>query len=178
MDALTDFHPADGIILGVLVISLLIGFGRGLVREVISLAGWVLAILVARWYNEPLAAWLAAWVETPSVRLVMAYGSLFLGTLLACSLIAHALSLMVRAGGLSLSDRLLGGVFGAVRGAVIVLVALMLMAPFVQNDRWFHDALLPKAFLSYESLLRQVQDQFIDAVTSAAPAGTVDGEDN
>jgi len=107
MANLIDLHPADWIILGILVVSLMIGFGRGLVREIISLAGWVLAILVARWFHEPVAVWLSDWVATPSVRMVMAYGSLFLGTLLSCSLIAHAMSLMVRAGGLSLFDRFL-----------------------------------------------------------------------
>jgi len=77
MANLIDLHPADWIILGILVVSLMIGFGRGLVREIISLAGWVLAILVARWFHEPVAVWLSDWVATPSVRMVMAYGSIF-----------------------------------------------------------------------------------------------------
>jgi len=169
MTILIDLHPADWIILGILVVSLMIGFGRGLVREIISLSGWVLAILVARWFHEPVAVWLGDWVATPSVRMVMAYGSLFLGTLLSCSLIAHAMSLMVRAGGLSLFDRFFGGIFGAIRGGVLVLVALILMAPFVKSDRWFIDAVLPKTFLSYESIARDLQGQVLDVVKSAKP---------
>ncbi|MFX5256931.1 CvpA family protein, partial [Acinetobacter baumannii] len=63
-------HPADLVILTVLALSLIFGFMRGFVREALSLAGWVLAIIVARWFNEPMSAWLAQWVSTPSVRLV------------------------------------------------------------------------------------------------------------
>ena len=93
-------------------------------------AGVVLAILIARSFNEPLAAWLAHWVSTPSVRLVLSYGSLFFGTLLTFSLLGTALRHVVHGGGLNLTDRMLGGLFGVLRGALLVLVALMLMALF------------------------------------------------
>lgn len=170
-------HPADWVILGALSLSLIFGFLRGFVREVISLVGWVLAILVARWFNEPLAAWLAQWVGTPSVRLLMSYGALFIGTLLAASLLAQALSLAVRSGGLSLTDRMLGGLFGIVRGALLVLIALMLLAPFVKHDAWFRNAQLPKAFLKYESLARTLQQEALQLVKTDKPAsGPTSGE--
>ena len=89
-------HSADLVILAALALSLIFGFMRGFVREAFSLVGWVLAILIARWFNEPVSAWLAQWVGTPSVRLVMSYGTLFFGTLLACGLLGQALSLAVR----------------------------------------------------------------------------------
>lgn len=157
-------HPADIVILIVLALSLIFGFWRGLVREAIALTGWVLAIYLARSYNEPLAEWLAQWVNTPSVRLVMSYGSLFLGTLVVCSLGGHAISLLLHAGGLSLIDRFLGGIFGVARGFVICLVALMLMAPFIKNDAWFREAYLPRAILKYESVARHLKDQAIAIV--------------
>lgn len=159
-------HPADIVILVVLALSLIFGFSRGLVREAIALTGWVLAIYLARSYNEPMAAWLAQWVSTPSLRLVMAYGSLFLGTLVVCSLGGHALSVMLRAGGLSVVDRFFGGIFGIARGLVICLIALMLMAPFINNDAWFREAQLPRAILKYESLARSLKDQAIAIVRS------------
>ncbi|REH36671.1 membrane protein required for colicin V production [Paraperlucidibaca baekdonensis] len=159
-------HPADIVILVVLALSLIFGFSRGLVREAIALAGWVLAIYLARAYNEPMAAWLAQWVSTPSVRLVMSYGSLFLGTLVVCSLGGHAISMMLRAGGLSLLDRFFGGLFGVLRGVVLCLIALMLMAPFIREDVWFREAQLPRAILKYESLARQLKDKAIATVRS------------
>lgn len=162
-------HPADWVILGALAMSLIFGFSRGFVREVISLVGWVLAIVVARWFNEPVATWLAQWVGTPSVRLLMSYGLLFLGTLLACSLFAQALSLVVRSGGLSLTDRVLGGLFGVVRGALLVLIALMLLAPFVKKDVWFREAQLPKAFLKHETLARTLQQEALQLVKTDKP---------
>ena len=159
-------HPADLVILAALALSLIFGFMRGFVREVVSLAGWVLAILIARSFNEPLAAWLAHWVSTPSIRLVLSYGSLFLGTLLTFSLLGTALRQLVRAGGLSLTDRMLGGVFGVLRGSLLLLIALMLMAPFVKHDAWFRDAMLPKDILQYESLARSLQNHALALVRS------------
>lgn len=162
-------HSADLIILAVLVLSLIFGFMRGLVREAFSLTGWVLAILVARWFNEPVAIWLAEWVETPSVRLLMSYGTLFCGTLLAFSLASHVLSLLINDTALSLPNRILGGVFGVLRGCVLVLIALMLLAPFVKKDSWFTEASLPRIFLQYEPLVRTLQSEALDIVRSEKP---------
>lgn len=169
MNSVSTMHSADLLILMALTLSLIFGFIRGFVREVLALAGWVLAVLVARWFNESLSAWLAPMVGTPSVRLVLAYGSLFFGTLVVCSLLAYALSLAVDASGLSLIDRVFGGLFGVVRGALLVLISLMLLAPFVKNDAWFRDSQLPKAFLKYESLARELQDKATHLVHSAKP---------
>lgn len=164
-------HSADLVILAALSLSLIFGFTRGLVREAFALVGWILAIVIARAFNEPLAAWLSQWVSTPSVRLVCSYGSLFLGTLLTCSLLGSAFRHLVHSGGLSLADRFLGGIFGIVRGALLVLIALMLAAPFVKHDAWFRDAMLPKAFLQYESLARSLQQQAL-ALVRPIPAAS------
>ncbi len=164
-------HPADLVILAALALSLIFGFVRGFVREAFALAGWLLAIVVARSFNEPLAAWLAHWVSTPSMRLVLSYGSLFLATVLTCSLLGTALRQLVHRGGLSLTDRMLGGLFGVLRGALLVLIALMLMAPFVKHDAWFRDAMLPKTILQYESLARSLQKQAM-ALVSPVPSAS------
>lgn len=167
-------HPADLVILAALSLSLILGFMRGFVREAMSLAGWVLAIVVARMFNEPLAAWLAQWVGTPSIRLVLSYGSLFLGVLLSVSLLATALRHVVHGGGLSLADRTLGGAFGVLRGGLLLLIALMLMAPFVKHDAWFREAMLPKTILQYESLARSLQQHAMALVSpvSSAPSAS------
>ena len=100
---------------------------------------------------------------------MLSYSSLFLGTLLTFSLLGTALRQLVRAGGLSLTDRMLGGLFGVLRGALLVLIALMLMAPFVKHDAWFRDAMLPKTILQYESLARSLQKQAM-ALVSPTPS--------
>lgn len=167
---MSALHPADWLIIAVLACSLVIGFSRGLVREVVALTGWIAAIVVARLFNEPLSAYLAQWVGTPSVRLILSYGLLFAGTLFGASLLAHALSLMAHASGLSLIDRMFGGVFGVVRGLLFVLIALMLMAPFVKHDGWFHDARLPRVILTYEPLVRRLQQDVLQLVAPRSPA--------
>lgn len=157
-------HAADLVILAVLGFSLVVGFVRGFVREGIALMGWVLAIYLARTYNEQMAAWLAQWVSTPSIRMLMSYAALFLGTLAVATLGAYAFDLAVRHTGLGLLNRFVGGVFGVLRGLVISLVALMLLAPFVKHDAWFIEAELPQFLLQYESVVRDIKDQALSSM--------------
>lgn len=157
-------HPADMMILAALSLSLIFGFMRGLIRESFALAGWVAAIIVAREFNEPLAAEMAAMVSAPSLRLIFSWGLLFLVTLLSFNLLGQGLRVAARVGGLSLFDRMLGGMFGVMRGGLFVLVALMLMAPYVKHDRWFREAQLPRAFLAYESLARSLEREAVQLI--------------
>ncbi len=156
-----DLHPADALLLAVVLISLSVGFWRGMTREFISLLGWVLAFLVARACHDPLSQHLAQSITTPSVRWVTAYALLFIGTLVVCSLLAFALSALIRVTGLSLIDRTLGSLFGAFRGVLLIAVALLLVSPFVREDPWFEAAILPQFLVSFEPWLRAAGDAVV-----------------
>ena len=72
--------------------------------------------------------------------------------------------MVVYRGGQWVCDRVFGGIFGVLRGLLLILVALMLMAPFVKHDAWYRDAMLPKTILQYESLARSLQKQALALV--------------
>lgn len=118
---------------------------RGFVKEALSLVGWVLAFIVARLFYVEFASLLVDVIEAPSLRLVLAFGGLFLLTLLVCSLANHLLSALVKATGLGGFDRVLGTIFGALRGVVIILVitGTLRMTPLVDSDWWQGSALVP-----------------------------------
>jgi hypothetical protein len=82
-------HPADWVILGVIAISLALGFFRGFVREAFSVAGWMAAYVVARLFHAPLEQLLVDSISTPSLRLAVAWGGLFVTTLMLAALASY-----------------------------------------------------------------------------------------
>ena len=120
---MTLLDYAVALIVGV---SVLISVMRGMVREVIALAGWIVAFVVANLYSGTVAAWLPPAIASESARMLAAFLILFLMVLLAMGLLAMAVSRLVKSAGLSIEDRVLGGVFGLARGAVIVMVFVLM----------------------------------------------------
>jgi membrane protein required for colicin V production len=133
----------DYLVLFVLGASLIISMVRGLVKEVLSLLGWIVAFVVANAYAAQLAALLPEAVPGEVLRLIVAFIALFIGVRILMGLLSMVLGALLDAGGLSVFDRLLGAVFGVGRGLVIVLAAVILggMTALPQQDFW-RDALL------------------------------------
>ena len=132
---------ADYVILGIIAVSILVGAIRGFVKEAFSLAVWAAAFLVAFQYSGALALQLENHIELPSVRTSLAFAGLFLAVLLVGGLITYLVGKLVEKTGLSGTDRLLGGVFGGVRGLALVL-AIMLVAGLtpVPQDPWWQQS--------------------------------------
>ncbi|MEK6805385.1 MAG: CvpA family protein [Pseudomonadota bacterium] len=131
----------DWCILGVVLVSAIVGVFRGLVREVLGLAGLALSVFVAWRFGELLAPRLTFISTLPSVRAMAASVILFVVCWLICMLLTVLLVKLVRGTGLSLPDRLLGSGFGALRGIVVVAVLVMLagMTP-LKNDPWWQQS--------------------------------------
>lgn len=148
----------DYAILGIIAISILVGAIRGFIKEAFSLAVWAAAFLVAFQYSGALALQLESHIELPSARTALAFAGLFIGVLLVGGLLTFLVGKMVEKTGLSGTDRLLGGVFGGVRG-VVLIVALMLVAgltPLPRDPWWqtsyFVQRLMPLAEWSAQFL--------------------------
>ena len=113
----------DYAVLGVLALSIAWGIWRGLVREIMSLAGWVIAFLAANLFAAPLAEQLPASISRPEYRSLVAFVAIFLLTLVVTTLGAVWLAKVLHAAGLGGLDRLLGALFGLLRALLIVLAA-------------------------------------------------------
>jgi membrane protein required for colicin V production len=133
----------DYLVLFVLVASVVISTMRGLVKEILSLLGWIVAFVVANMYGARLGPMLPDVIPGETVRLIVAFIALFLGVRILMGLLSLALGALIEASGLSLADRGLGGLFGLARGVVIVLAAVILcsMTAIPQQTFW-KDALL------------------------------------
>lgn len=136
---------ADYAIIAILTISVFVSLLRGFIREALSLAVWIAAFWAAFTFSDPVAAGLSDWVELPSARLTIAFALIFLVVLAIGGLINHLVGKLVDKTGLSGTDRMVGMVFGAVRGAALV-VALVLLAgltPLPRDGWWQESRLLP-----------------------------------
>lgn len=120
---MTAFDYAALIIIG---LSMLLSVIRGFVREVLALLAWVVALVAANLYSGTLAAVMPQEIPGEQLRFAAGFVAAFFGVLLVMSLIAIGASRLVRSAGLGVEDRVLGAVFGAVRGALVVLFLVLL----------------------------------------------------
>ena len=137
---------ADWVIIVVLGGSCLMALFRGLVREALSLANWVVAALVARGASGLVSQWLSQWIDTPSIRYVIAFAVLMLVSLVIGGILIKLIVRLVRASGLGFADRVLGLMFGLARGVLLVLLGLALVRfglPVEEDGWWQASRLVP-----------------------------------
>lgn len=116
----------DYAVLAIIGLSILLSVIRGLVREILALLAWVAAFATANFFGGRLAELLPAAIPTLELRLLAAFVGIFFVVLLLMSLVAIMMSKLVKSAGLSVEDRILGGMFGLLRGTMIALVLVLL----------------------------------------------------
>ncbi|HEY1391783.1 MAG TPA: CvpA family protein [Methylibium sp.] len=128
----------DIALLCILGLSVVLGIARGLVFEVMSLAGWVVAYFAAQWLVPELAPHLPIGSPGSALNAGAAFASGFIAVLIGWGLLCWLIRKLVHASPLSVIDRLLGGFFGLARGLLIGLVAVTLVAytPLARSADW------------------------------------------
>jgi membrane protein required for colicin V production len=132
---MTSFDYTVFIIIG---ISIIVSMMRGAVREVLAIAGWLVAIYVAKTYATQLIPLLPADIPSEALKILAAYVIVFFGVLLVASLLIIALSSLIKKIGLNWLNRGLGAVFGFARGLLIVCVLVFLagLTSLPKDARW------------------------------------------
>ena len=131
----------DWVFLAVLAASLLLGAWRGLVYEVLSVASWVAAFIVAQWLAPDAAALLPVDRAPEAGRYAAGFVVVFIGVVMAGALLAWLTKKVVDAVGLRPIDRTLGAAFGLVRGGVLLLaVAVVINMSPVRRAAWWTES--------------------------------------
>lgn len=132
----------DLALLAVVVLSTLFAFVRGVVRELIAAVTWIVAIVAAVVYADPVAGWFARLDLAPVAKHLLAFGLILIAILVVGAFVATALSGVVRAIGLGFVDRVLGAAFGLARGlAVVVLFALVAGVTALPRHDWWQNSM-------------------------------------
>jgi membrane protein required for colicin V production len=131
----------DYFVIAALVISIAWGAWRGLVHEVLSLAGWIMAFLAANLLASPLSESFPANMR-PEFRVVGAFLLVFVGTLVLTALLTALVTRYVRVSVLQGLDRWLGALFGLLRGLVIVVAFAVIagLTPLPRVPDWTNSA--------------------------------------
>jgi membrane protein required for colicin V production len=162
---MASLNFVDIIILVIFALSIVIGFGRGLVSEVISLVALVAAFAVAIYFTTPLADY---FTNAASIKQVVSQSSdtmgastahpasyaalaisfilLFVATIVVGIIVKAILNLAISAGGVGVGNRILGGIFGFVRGFLINLVIIFIVQLSPLNDEhwWQQSKFVPQ----------------------------------
>jgi membrane protein required for colicin V production len=119
------FTVLDAIVIVVVLISAILAMVRGFVREVLSVASWAAAAAASYFFYKPLIPMVKPYVESTTVATIIAAAVIFFVALIVASYITMRISDFVIDSRVGAFDRVLGFVFGAVRGVLLLVIALL-----------------------------------------------------
>lgn len=126
----------DLIVLGIIIISLVIGFMRGFTQEILGIVGWVGAAFLAIYALPVFKSFARNFISNFLIADIITGVALFLVSLIIFTLICRTISTRVRSSGLGSIDRSLGLFFGGVRGYLFVSLLYLLATSLSKIDSW------------------------------------------
>ena len=128
----------DWIFVAVLLTSMLLGAWRGLFYEVLFLASWIAAFVLARWLAVDVARWLPMTGISEPLRYAAGFALVFIASVLLGGLIAVIVKNLLASVGLRPVDRVLGAAFGLIRGVLLLLLATVVagLTPLKTDPVW------------------------------------------
>ncbi|MFI4937052.1 MAG: CvpA family protein [Candidatus Berkiellales bacterium] len=136
MTALT-FGTPDLIIIGIILLSVLIGVVRGLIKESISLVTWITAIVLAGMFAKEFSHYIT-FIKADFIRWLIAFLLIFIGVVFIGAIINFVVGSLIRQTPFSAPDRVLGSLFGLLRGMVLVTILVLLggLTPLPEEKWW------------------------------------------
>lgn len=132
----------DILVLVIIGISCLLGLVRGLVKEALSLAFWIGAVVVGVMFSMQAGEWLARYISisNPSLQKAVGFLAIFIVVVFAGGLVSNLMSRLFSVAGLGAADRALGGLFGFIRGVVIVAILVMMTMPLSFTQQYYQES--------------------------------------
>lgn len=130
----------DWALAAVLLLSIAVGLWRGLVFEVLSLVGWVAAYVAAQVLVASVAPMVPIGTPGGPLNQGVAFALVFVLALIVWALLSRLLRMVIHATPLQVVDRVLGGGFGLLRGAVLLLAVatVVSLTPAARSPAWQH----------------------------------------
>jgi membrane protein required for colicin V production len=147
----------DILLVAIIAGSALFALVRGIVREVIGLAAWIVGIVCGIVFGGSVGAWLPERVfgTQAHLRFVIAFVLILLAVLIVGGVLSTLLKSGLRVIGLGPTDRVLGGVFGVLRGVLIAMIMVLVIASAMPvQDPWWRDSLLAPHLIEGSKIAR------------------------
>ena len=167
-----QFATLDLAIAGLILISALIGLVRGLIKELLSLVGWVAAFLIALYFSAQVVQYVPDTWGPPTLRLAIAFLAVFVAVLVVSSILQWLMATLVETTGLSGTDRLLGLLFGGARGILIALLVLMGLRGVAAETTWWQASQWQPQLLALEDEVRDWLGRARQIVDDVRPQDT------
>lgn len=138
------FMWMDYFILTIIGVSVLLGTGRGFVKEAISLCAWISAFILTFAFGDEMSVYLTSHIDTASLRIVLAFGIVFSLTLSLGGLVNLIVAQALVRARVRPTDRVVGALLGLLRGmaASVLVVLLTGLTPIPEDPRWSRSPLL------------------------------------
>lgn len=152
---MTEF---DYIVLVVVCLSVLLGWWRGLVYEILSLLSWITSYFVATSWTTEFTPYMPSVLESETLKIAAAFVFVFIATLILCGIAAWALNKLIKSFGLDWrTDGVAGAIFGFFRGLMVVLLLVLIagLTKLPQASFW-RDALLSKPLQNVAMLTKNL----------------------
>jgi membrane protein required for colicin V production len=173
----------DWLMIAVVVLSVLVAAAQGFIYEAFSLGGVVVGYLLAAWGYWKVASWYAPYVKTPWAADLCGFLTIFFVVVLVAGSIGRIARFGIKEAGLRWFDRMLGGIFGLVRGILLVMISVLALASFSPGSRLLaRSSMAPYLLVLARAAVwmapSQVRQQFhsgVDAIArirEGAPAAT------
>ncbi|MBB71307.1 MAG: colicin V production CvpA [Legionellales bacterium] len=156
MDQSHFLSIADYGIILIFGISILISIVRGFIKESLSLIVWGVAIWLGITFSADVANLLKGVIERPQIRQMVGFLIIFILSLILGAILNHAVATLIKKTGLSGTDRLLGVIFGFLRGTLVVAV-LILLGTFTNlpKESWWKNSVTIPYFQDVAEWMRQ-----------------------
>jgi membrane protein required for colicin V production len=143
--AFFSLNVTDYVMIAVVLLSTIVSLFRGLVKEMFSLATWIVGFWIAIKFSGRLAAVLGKFIANPTIRYMVIFVTIFILVVILSTLVNKLFSLFIDKIGLDGVDHLLGMIFGFLRGLFLIGVILLLInfTSFVEDNWWKESVLIP-----------------------------------
>ena len=147
----------DIAIIGLILISVLVGFIRGFTKELMSIVAWVISIYLAFNFYALAATYFSQFINNELASNLVGGAAIFIGSLFILSLIGYLISKAVSASGIKGTDRVLGAVLGIARGVLIIGFLIVVASIFnVQNRTIWQESQLINHFEPVATIINSV----------------------
>ena len=154
---------ADLIVLSIIIVSVVISLMRGFVKEALSLTGWLVSLWVAMTFSSGMAELFGSSIKDQTLRLLAAFISLLILSLFVSAIINFFATQFIQRVGLTGVDRTIGGVFGLLRGILLVTIVVMLLGlTTLPKESWWDDSFF---LFRFEAIATWLKDLLPDDIS-------------